>query len=145
MGKVVTLPAKIPLRIKNEVNIPLEAVVRADLNPAMIYACKRVLEDDSLTGEINRLAAEIVKLMNGRDVAVMLPALYACVEIVLSSWLSSDIGRRFSECLTGSSARPKSGASTPSPWRQLRFCLLWLPSKLLPKFLSSDRKRQPAS
>ena len=142
VGKVAHLPVRIPIKARPEVSVPLEAVIRADLNPAMRYTCVRLIEDGKLLDEVTELSLKIAKVMDGRDVAVMLAALYSCVEMVSSSWLSTEFGRRFAECSTGSSARPKSGASTPSPWLRPLFCLSWLWSKLSSRF--SSGKKQPA-
>lgn len=141
MGKVAHLPVRMPIKARPEVSVPLEAVIRADLNPAMRYTCVRLLEDGKLLDEATELSLKIVKAMDGRDAAVMLAALYSCVEMVSSSWLSTEFGRRFAECWTGSSARRKSGASTPSPWRRLPYCLSWLRSKLSHRSLFSSKEK----
>jgi len=119
MSKVVPL-SRFPLRF--DVELDLEAVVRADRNPAVVYAAERMLAHPELAEESAPLTATILALLEGREVAVMLTALYTAVEIVSASWIAINgdwMTRtgRWPKCAaqSGEQSTQSQGASTPSP------------------------------
>lgn len=128
MGEVVRLPERIPILDAPEVELPVEAVVRADLNPLFVRACRLVDRHREASAEINELSAQILSLLKDRDISVAILSLYSCVDSISSSWLSH-LERRNPGCstelLTGYSDRQKSGARTPSPWRRLSPSGFW--------------------
>jgi len=86
MGKVVNMP----FRLRHDAQIDEEAVIRADLNPAMYYACKRMLENPELLKDSASLTTSVLNSLEGHDVAVMLTALYGAIDIVSGSWLMTN-------------------------------------------------------